>query len=109
LLHGNPDFEGAAVITRLDWTEAEGQTWQGMQVKRKAVRSAQEAHRVHGTCANAADGSARLSMSVDGNVVVQARDPKALGPLTAAIPVVFAGAPKTDARFDDLHVDVTEP
>jgi hypothetical protein len=101
MLHGDPNAEGMATITRLDWTEAEGQTLQGVRFKRKAVLG-QKPHHVRGQCVNAADGAAQLSMSIDGRVVVEARDRKALGPLTAAILVVIAAAPDSDVRFDDL-------
>jgi hypothetical protein len=60
-------------------------------------------------CVNSADGSARLSMTVDERVLVKARDPEALGPLTAAIPVVIAAAPDSDVRFDNLRADADQP
>ena len=104
MLHGDPDSEGMATITRMDWTQAEGQTLQGVQFKRRAVL-AQKPHNVRAMCVNSADGSARLSMTVDGRVLVEARDPKALGPLTAAVPVVIAGTPDTDVRFDNLRAE----
>ena len=108
MLHGDPDAEGMATITRLDWTEAEGQTLQGVRFKRNAVL-AQKPHHVGGKCVNSADGSAQLSMSVDGRVVVEARDRKALGPLTAATPVVIAAARDSDVRFDNLRADAARP
>ena len=104
MLHGDPNAEGMATITRMDWTEAEGQTLQGVQFKRKAVL-AQKPHHVRGMCVNSPDGSARLSMSVDGRVLVEARDRKSLGPPTAAMPVVIAGTPDSDVRFDNLRAD----
>jgi hypothetical protein len=106
--HGDPKAEGMATILRLDWTEAEGQTLQGVQFKRKAVL-AQKPHNVRAMCVNSADGSARLSMTVDGRVLVKARDPEALGPFTAATPVVIAAAPDSDVRFDNLRADADQP
>jgi hypothetical protein len=108
MIHGDPNAEGMATITRLDWTEAEGQTLQGVHFKRNAAL-AQKPHHVGGRCVNSEDGSARLSMSIDGRVVVEARDRNALGPLTAALPVVIAAAPDSDVRFDNLRADAVEP
>jgi hypothetical protein len=108
MLHGDSNAEGTATIARLDWTEAEGQTLRGIRVKQKAVVP-QKPHHVRGECVNSADGSAQLSMAVDARVVVEARDPNALGPLTAAVPVVIATAPDTDVRFDNLRADAAQP
>lgn len=104
LLHGDPNLEGMAGITRLDWTEAEGQTLQGIKHKRKAVL-AQKPHKVRAMCVNSADGSARLTMFVDGRVLIEARDRKSFGPPTAAMPVVIAGTPDSAVRFDNLRAD----
>jgi hypothetical protein len=104
MVHGDPNQEGVATIVRLDWTEAEGQTLQSVGFKRKAVL-AQKPHRLRGDCVTAADGSAQLTMTVDGRVVVKARDQDSLGSVTAAIPTVIAVAPDSAVRFDNLRVD----
>ena len=108
LLHGDPSAEGLATVTRLDWTEAEGQTLQGVRFKRRAVLS-RKPHHVRGECVSASNGSTHLRMTVDGRVVVEARDEYGLGPFTAATPVLIAAAPDSDARFDGLRVDAANP
>ena len=108
VVHGDPALQGTASIIRLDsGYDATTQSVESLGSKRNAARP-QGPHRLRAVCKNTADGSAQLSMSIDGNVIVTARDRKGMGRYTAALAVEIASAPNTEARFDNLGADLPD-
>ena len=107
---GTRELDGVASIVKLDAAEGEAedgrfsQTLETLGFKRGAV-TGDGAHQVRAVCKQAADGSVRLTMFVDGREVVRAHDKGGIGPFSAALAVMIAAVPDSEVVLDDLHVE----